>query len=175
MAHRRTEPDKFEHASSAIRRSMPSIVAHVVSRFKRELPEAGAQLSSVAEATLADHTVTLIAEVATLLHSRRNIEKDDAGSPAETARQREMLLSDGRTIYSVLGELHGRQRRKLKWTDRALKLEYKILISEIEKTARKGSATGEDDTEVSAEINRILCASLDAALKTFRTPAKTAR
>jgi hypothetical protein len=83
--------------------------------------------------------------------------------------------SDGRTIYSVLGELHGRQRRKLQWTDRALRLEYKILVSELVKAACKGSITGEEDEEVSAEINRILTESRNSALKAFRTPAKMPR
>ena len=167
--------DKFEQASRAIRRGLPGLIAHIVARFKRELPPAGADLTDITEASLADHTVTLIAEVATILNSKRNSPKDHVGTPREKERQREMLLSDGRTIYSVLGELHGRQRRKFKWTEAALRLEYKILLAELSKAASKGSLTGEEDREISAEITRVLCDSRDHALKTYRTPAKTAR
>jgi hypothetical protein len=167
----KAEMNKFDQPSDAIRRSMPRLVATVVSRFKKELPAAGADLSHVEDMTLADHSSTLIAEVATILNSLKQSTTKRA-SIQERERQREMLLSDGRTIYSVLGELHGRQRRKLKWTEAAVRLEYDILLSELRKAANGGSLNGEEDREVGEEIAGILAESRSCALKTFCTPAK---
>ena len=165
------ELNKFDHASKAIRRMMPRLVATVVSRFKKELPAAGADLTNVEDMTLADHSATLIAEVSTILTGLQS-DTGDAGSIRERERQREMLLADGRTVYSVLGELHGRQRRKLRWTEAAVRLEYEILLSELKKAASAGSLNGEEDHEICEQISRILADSRNCALRTFCTPAK---
>ena len=175
MAKPKTELDKFDHAAKAISRSMPRLTATILSRFKKELPEAGADLAEVEDLTLADHSSTLIAEVATILNGMKANTTRKADTEKERERQREMLLSDGRTVYSVLGELHGRQRRKLKWTESAVRLEYSILTAELMNAAAKGSLNGEHDREVCDAITRILADSRDHALKTYCTPAKLLR
>jgi hypothetical protein len=175
MPKAKAELDQFDQAAKAIRRSMPRLTATILSRFKKELPEAGADLKNVEDLTLSDHSSTLIAEVATILNGMKSNTTRNADTERERERQREMVLSDGRTIYSVLGELHGRQRRNLKWTERAVRLEYSILTTELRAAAAKGSISGEDEREVSDAISRILTESRDHALKTFCTPAKVSR
>jgi hypothetical protein len=171
MVNPKTEPDKFEQAAKAIRRSLPELLATIVARFERELPDAGADIQSTTHETLADHTVTLIAEITTILTGMKTESASEESSPY-LKRQREMLLADGSTVYSVLGELHGRQRRNFPWTEKALNLEYRILVEELCKTAQKGSLTGSEEPEVTAVIRRILVEARDHSLRTYCQPAR---
>ena len=153
-------PDPRLAAGRAIRSSMPVIISAVVARFRSELPPLGAPgIDTMHDLVLADHTTTWISEVATeLLVAGANVGRGDH------------LLSDGRQVYLLLAELHGRQRARHDWPEAALAREYVILREEM---ARVVPAEGENaghagSGELYPTIDRITSESHQYALAALR-------
>lgn len=144
-------------AGRAIRTNMPVIISAVVARFRRELPPLGAPgVDTMHDLVLADHTTTWISEVATeLLVAGANVGRSDH------------LLSDGRQVYLLLAELHGRQRARHSWPEAALTHEYAILREEMARVIpADGEHTGSGD--LFPTIDRITSESRQHALAALR-------
>ncbi len=61
------------------------------------------------------------------------------------------VLHDGSRVQQVIAQLHGAQRRKLGWSEEALRRDLEILRETIEEEARKQSA-GEESIEEALEV-----------------------
>ena len=102
----------------ALLREADAVVDEVVARLRREplMPAA----KSLRFTQLADHTTTLIADIAGALV----ILEDAHGEPSP-------LLVDAADIQRFLAERHGVQRARLGWSVEALKREFDIIHEEV--------------------------------------------
>ena len=103
----------------ALLREADAIVDELVARLRREPSMPGAH--SLRFTQLADHTATLIADLAETLV----IIEDSRGEPSP-------MLADSAEIQRYVGDRHGAQRARLGWTVEALAREFEILREEIE-------------------------------------------
>jgi PAS domain S-box-containing protein len=108
-------------------RDVQRIVRNVAARLRQE-----PTLPTVTDAELEDHTATLLTDLAQLLLIL------DASAGVETA-----LLQDGVRIQGVIVELHGRQRRRLGFSEALLAREFELLADETA-VALRSHATGGD-------------------------------
>jgi len=139
---------------------MPSITGAVLRRFKRELPPLGVRgMEGMHDLAIADHTTTWMAEVATELLT---LAAHDAALRPQ--------LGDGEKIHTLLADLHGRQRARFDWTERALEHEYTILLEELLREA-PSDAHGEASPVVS-DLRRITADSRVRALSALQGPGR---
>ena len=103
----------------ALLRETDAIVDEVVARLRREQSMPAAR--SLRFTQLADHTTTLVADIAGALV----ILEDVRGEPSP-------LLVDAADIQRFLAERHGVQRARLGWTREALDREFAVIREEIE-------------------------------------------
>jgi hypothetical protein len=149
--------DPVVAAGNAIQGQMPSLLSTIVARFRRELPPLGARgLDELSDPVLADHTITWIGEIAT--------ELIDHAAPREAL---DRLISDGRRIYVLIAELHGRQRARRQWTEQAISHEYAVLREELMHVlpAVDGDKRAPEAVDT---IDRIVSESCRFAVETFR-------
>jgi signal transduction histidine kinase len=103
----------------ALLRETDAIVDEVVARLRREPSMPAAK--SLRFTQLADHTTTLVADIAGALV----ILEDAHGEPSP-------LLADAAEIQRFIAERHGMQRARLGWTLEGLMREFEIVREEIE-------------------------------------------
>ena len=103
----------------ALLREADAIVDELVARLRHEPSMPGAL--SLRFTQLADHTATLLADLAETLV----IIEDSHGEPSP-------MLADAAEIQRYVGDRHGAQRARLGWTVEALAREFEIMREEIE-------------------------------------------
>ena len=118
LAGREPVVQGLTEVGEALLREADAVVDEVVARLRREplMPAAKALRFT----QLADHTTTLIADIAGALV----ILEDAHGEPSP-------LLVDAADIQRFLAERHGVQRARLGWTPEALAREFKIIHEEV--------------------------------------------
>ena len=102
----------------ALLRETDAIVDEVVARLRQEPSMPAAK--SLRFTQLADHTTTLIADIAGSLV----ILEDARGEPSP-------LLADAAEIQRFVAERHGAQRARLGWTPEALSREFAVMREEV--------------------------------------------
>jgi signal transduction histidine kinase len=103
----------------ALLRETDAIVDEVVARLRREPSMPAAK--SLRFTQLADHTTTLVADIAGALV----VLEDAHGEPSP-------MLVDATEIQRFVAERHGVQRARLGWSSDALAREFEIIREEIE-------------------------------------------
>ena len=89
-------------------------------------------------------------------------------------REESDLLTDGSRIQTLISELHGRQRYRLRWTEEALHREYEIIDEEVEALVRQ-HASGSDRNSLDwalGTLKRMLHAGHDASFNAFLAAEK---
>ncbi len=110
----------------ALVRETVSVVNAFVARLRAEPIVATAD--SFKYAQLADHAGTFVANVGAVLIAI----EETRGTPSS-------LIADGTEIQHLLSERHGAQRGRLGWSVQALRREWQVLRSEIERAIRRRS------------------------------------
>ena len=133
----------------------------VVRRFTERLrvDPATPQARDRTRSELEDHIATTLTDIAQTLVL---IEEDGPDSPA-TAR-------DGNDVQALLAARHGRQRRRLEWTEAGMAREAEILRQEVEAELREavGTASPAAVEEALAVVRRLLDRVRDLSLRAFR-------
>ena len=108
---------------------------------------------------LEDHVATLLTDLAQTLVM---LEEDGQDAPA-TAR-------DGEDVQALLSRRHGRQRRRLGWTEEGMAREAEILRAEIETVLRDTAAVASGDAvdEALPIVHRLLERAFAESLRAFR-------
>jgi hypothetical protein len=108
-------------------------VGHMVGRIAERLASdpAMAAARGLTQTELEDHYVTFLSDLFLAVMA--------AG---EGERARRQNLKDSAQIQGIIGELHGRQRRRLGWTLNQLEREYAMLHEEVQALVRR---RGSDD------------------------------
>jgi signal transduction histidine kinase len=118
LAGREPMVQGLTEVGEALLRETDAVVDEIVARLRHEPLMPAAQ--SLRFTQLADHTTTLIADIAGALV----ILEDAHGEPSP-------LLVDAAEIQRFLAERHGAQRARLGWTREALSREFAIIREEI--------------------------------------------
>jgi hypothetical protein len=99
------------------------------------------QTAELDDAALRDHANTFLAAIGQGLVT---LEVEGAEPLA--------LFRDGSEIQRVISDLHGAQRARLGWTERALRAEYAILREEVTSAVR-GATDGQRDVDIEAALD----------------------
>ena len=103
------------------------ILEAFVERLRKEPGTASAK--SLKYSQLADHVGSHLTDLGSMLISI----DESGGQPTSYVR-------DSNEIHRFVSERHGLQRRRLEWTPAALRLEFRILLEEIERALRAENA-----------------------------------
>jgi hypothetical protein len=148
-----------------LRQHIEEVIARYVAKMRADPETPRAKLTPTA--ILEDHALSFLSD---LFQSVVIIEKSDLKDWEESD-----LLKDGTRIQLLIADLHGRQRQRIGWTQTALRREYEILDSEVERLV-KGRANDADAAralEPTLEILRkLLKRAHDASFKAFETAAR---
>jgi hypothetical protein len=131
-----------------LRQHIEEVIARYVARMRSDPETPRAQ--SMPGAILEDHALSFLSD---LFQSVVIIEKADLKEWEESD-----LLKDGTRIQLLIADLHGRQRHRIGWSESALRREYEILDSEVERLVkgRAHDADGARALEPTLEILRKL-------------------
>jgi hypothetical protein len=78
-------------------------------------------------------------------------------------------LADGKEIQRTIAELHGRQRRRLGWTERQLARDYEILGEELEAIVRRRAPEGTGDAQAALDaVRQMLAWAREASGRAYR-------
>jgi hypothetical protein len=90
------------------------------------------------------------------------VEEDGSDAPA-TAR-------DGGDVQRLLAERHGRQRRRLGWTEQGVRRDYQIIREEVETVLHAAGDVASEDTirEALPIVERLLDRALEVSLAAYR-------
>ena len=114
---------------------------------------------SVPVAALEDHTLVFLANVVESLA----IIDQTGGSESD-------LMTDSDAIQRLISECHGRQRRRLGWTEAQLAREYLFHIEELASRVRGYAAREPEDAALAIGIlTRLLHHARDAAIGAYRS------
>jgi hypothetical protein len=120
--------------------------------------DSGLPAADLPFALLADHTVTLLSDVAESLIALEH------SSGAPTA-----LLADSSDIQRLIGERHGAQRSRLGWTEDGIRREYGILVEELERVIRSAALGETGSSEIAASVGRqLLAQAAEASIAAMR-------
>ena len=113
--------DRLQH-------DLESLIVRYVDRLRSDplIPRA----QSLPSALLEDHATSFLSDLFQSLVVLENAGELDDADESE-------LLGDGNKIQRLISELHGRQRRRLGWTEHALEREYQILREEVDSLVRR--------------------------------------
>jgi hypothetical protein len=147
-----------------LRDHIEGVIARYIAKMRAdpEIPRA----RSLPSAVLEDHALSFLSD---LFQSIVIIEKVDLEAWEESD-----LLKDGTRIQLLIADLHGRQRRRIGWTEAALRREYEILDNEVERLVkgRADDADGVRALEPTLDIVRkLLDRAHDASFKGFEAAA----
>jgi nitrogen-specific signal transduction histidine kinase len=137
--------------------SAPQIVRAYTERLR--VDTATPQARGRTRSELEDHVGTLLTDLAQTLVL---VEEDGSDAPA-TAR-------DGGDVQRLLAERHGRQRRRLGWTEEGVRRDYRILREEVEEVLQgAGEVVTEDSIREGLPIiERLLDRALEVSLDAWR-------
>jgi PAS domain S-box-containing protein len=139
-----------------LRNHMEEVIEAFVASLRREpsIPEARRRT----RAELEDHTTTLISNLTQSLV----IIESEGGLQSE-------MLKDGGEIQRVLADLHGRQRRRLGWTESDIRREYEILAGQILSLVARRVPDGAGDVDTALEVlHRLLERAAETSVQAFR-------
>ncbi|MDQ3997751.1 MAG: ATP-binding protein, partial [Gemmatimonadota bacterium] len=122
--------DGLEELGVYLRERVEAIVEAYVARLRSDAAVA-AVARPLARPELEDHVVTFLGNLAQSLI----IVGRSGGLESEA-------LADSKEIQRVIAELHGRQRRRLGWTEAQLVRDYEILGEELEAAVRQRAGEG---------------------------------
>jgi hypothetical protein len=162
MAESNDDPVSGRGLGLALLRRVSGVVESYTTRMRKdpEIPRAAA----LPAAQLEDHATTFLSDVFQALVVLGD--EVDGGADSE-------LLRDGSTIQRLIGDLHGRQRHRLGWTETALRREYRILIDEVEGEVTRQAGNRAD--EWIALLHRSLRAAEQASLNGFAAAEREGR
>jgi hypothetical protein len=109
--------------------SLGDVVASVTARLREDpaVPLANA----MPQAELEDHIASFLADLAQAFAILDEAEAD-----------RVRLIRDGNNIQRMISEQHGAQRRRIGWSEEALRREFEILVTEVEHAVRHSELPG---------------------------------
>jgi hypothetical protein len=152
-----------------LRHHIEDLIASYVTRLRSDPLTPGAK--SLPNPLLEDHALSFLSD---LFQSVVVVEKADDLDDREESN----LLGDGTRIQLLIADLHGRQRHRLGWTERALHREYEILDEEVARMV-KGRATDPDTGDAPEPtielLRRFLGRAHDASLAGFKAAALESR
>ena len=141
-------------AGRALTASLEEVMEAYVRRLRAEIPRAAGDTDT----DLADHSATLLADVAQSL--------EVLGRAAEDGPH---LMRDGSRIQRLLAELHADQRRRLGWAVDELRRDYQLLGDEVERCLRARLPAGDAGADQAAEAAlRLLRQSERVSVQAFR-------
>ena len=114
-----------------LRDNVENLIARYSARLRNDPLVPAAR--SLAAPLIEDHAMSFLSDVfqaLVILESADQLK----------GREETELLSDGTRIQRLVAELHGRQRRRLGWTETALQREYQILNDEVESFVKRHAA-----------------------------------
>ena len=74
---------------------------------------------------------------------------------ATASESQRQLLRDGSEIQRLVGDLHGRQRAQLGWTEEALQREYEVLVAAVTGGLTAAAQEGGEDLDVEAALRSL--------------------
>jgi hypothetical protein len=118
-------------ARAAVGEVLVASLGEIVSAFADRLraDPATPMARDATQSELEDHVASFLTDIATLFSIL-----DDGGG------RRTPLIADGTDIQRLISDKHGAQRRRLGWTDDAMRREFAILHDEVESALRAGLA-----------------------------------
>jgi signal transduction histidine kinase len=133
-------PHGLSDVGEILMRELKPLLEIFVARLRAECPAPG--VSGLRFSQLADHVASYLADLAGILIA---LEEAD-GRPSS-------VLADATDIHRLVASRHGMQRARLGWTEEAIRCEYHILGSEIERVIRRrGDAIGSQMLEEALTI-----------------------
>ncbi|HSU96635.1 MAG TPA: ATP-binding protein [Gemmatimonadaceae bacterium] len=128
-----------------ILRELDHLMDGFVARVRSECGIPGANTLRFSQ--IADHVASYLADIAGVLISLEEVEKQPSS-----------LLADAADIHRLVAARHGTQRARLGWSEAALRCEYRILGEEIGAVVRPRGASIPPAAfaEASAMIRRLL-------------------
>jgi signal transduction histidine kinase len=137
-----TRPRGLETIAKAVLERIDPILEEYTARLRADPTLLAGELG---DARVRNHLAGLLCEAAQLLLLAE--EQSDLASE---------VLRDGSRIQNLIAEIHGAQRRKLGWSEEALRRDFGVLRAVIREEAEAANA-GEQDLEGALEIlDRIL-------------------
>jgi hypothetical protein len=109
--------------------SLGDVVATVTARLREDPAVPLARATPQAE--LEDHIASFLADLAQAFAILDEAEAD-----------RVRLIRDGNNIQRMISEQHGAQRRRIGWSEEALRREFEILVTEVEHAVRHSELPG---------------------------------
>jgi hypothetical protein len=148
-----------------LRQHVEDLIERYVERMREDpqIPLA----RTLPDAVLEDHALSFISDVIQSLVVVEHSAELDSTDESE-------LQTDGTEIQLLIGELHGRQRYRVGWTESALQREYLIFTEEIEALAARYGADGTHDPALGQAIDlftRLLARARDASMAGYRSAA----
>jgi PAS domain S-box-containing protein len=156
------EPGRLPAASFTRLGHHLSASAHqVVRAYTERLRVDGAtpQARERTRSELENHTGTLLTDLAQTLVL---LEEDGTDAPA--------TAQDGGDVQRLLAERHGRQRRRLGWSEEGLRRDYEILREEVEAVLSSARDVASDETlrEARPIVQRLLHRAFEVSLAAYR-------
>ena len=132
------------------------VMERYVARVRAEEP--APQVLVMTELEILDHAASLLTDVAhTLIAS--------AAAPDEPSR----LVSDGAEIQRVIAEHHGAQRRRLGWSEAAVRRDFAILRAAVaDVLGAPSSPGGAGAAEGSPALDRLLARAEHESVRAYR-------
>jgi hypothetical protein len=152
-----------------LRHHIEDLIAKYVTRLRSDPLAPGAK--SLPNPLLEDHALSFLSD---LFQSVVVVEKADDLDDREESN----LLGDGTRIQLLIADLHGRQRHRLGWTERALHREYEILDEEVARMVKGRVAdpdTGDAPEPTIELLRRFLGRAHEASFAGFKAAALESR
>ncbi len=148
-------PKGLGEAAEALRVGLDRILDRYLRRMveDRGLPMA----ASLSPTELADHTETLLSDVAT-----------SAAALAAADTNGKDLFRDGSEIQRLIADLHGAQRARHEWTEPALRVEFELLQEIVQDELRTRLGEREDAQDAMQLILRFLAQAEQVSRRAFR-------
>jgi hypothetical protein len=109
--------------------SLGDVVAAVTARLRED--PAVPLARGMPQAELEDHIASFLADLGQAFAILDEAEAD-----------RVRLIRDGNNIQRMISEQHGAQRRRIGWSEEALRREFEILVTEVEHAVRHSELPG---------------------------------
>jgi hypothetical protein len=118
----------LQEVGEEIRERIEALVESYVARLRSD-PVTAPAVRRMGRPEVEDHVVTLIGAVAQALII---VGRSEGTEP--------QALADSREIQQTIATLHGRQRKRLGWSERQLSRDYELLAEELAVAARQAGA-----------------------------------
>jgi PAS domain S-box-containing protein len=146
-----------------LRERIEGVVDSYVARLRSDAA-LGAVSRSLARPELEDNMVIFLGNVAQAL-----IIVGRGGGLESDA------LTDGKEIQRTISELHGRQRRRLGWTERQLARDYEVLGEELEAIVQRRAEELGDVQAAPDVVRQMLVWAREASARAYRHAARSSQ